>query len=579
MENLSKNRVFYRLKPALSALVFVLFLGQTAWAQTPTLQSATALIDRGQPEKALKEIAQLLGADPRNEKLYYQQGRAYFDLEDLSNARTSFSRGAELGQRFPWNFVGLGAVAASEGNFDQTKANLSKAKELNTSNDVNLLIAIADAWMHSSKKEFLSEAEVILYEVTIKDQTNARAYIGLGDLYDRRNVPELALQNYEKAISIDPKFIFGHLRVGQLKKKGKDYKGAAEAFQKAIEVDPTYAPSYREMAEMYNLAGRYDDALLNMEKYLEMMGGDVSARVKYGIFLYYAKQYQKSIDECNRVFQDTTPIVLYRIMGYDYLELSQPDSCLKYMDKFMSTAKASYINADDYLTYAKAYEAKKDYAQGISYYEKAIQRAAEQESPRPELANNIADLYNKQGNYKAQIATLEKYLSGRTPKLKEYFSLGRAYYSDSNWVRSDSVFQKMTEAKPELHFPYMWRGRCNAQIDTNGALGTAKPHYEKVIELLSKSEDEKVKNKNDFIEANDYLVSYYLLMNNDNEKALPYLMTVLSMDPKHHKCNEIYSFYYESKKPGAVQCSGKQSNGDPCKRRTTDASGKCPAHR
>jgi len=46
------------------------------------------------------------------------------------------------------------------------------------------------------------------------------------------------------------------LRAGKLYQRGRNYQLALDLYKKAEGIDPTFAPAYREKAELYHLAGQ-----------------------------------------------------------------------------------------------------------------------------------------------------------------------------------------------------------------------------------------------------------------------------------------------------------------------------------
>lgn len=67
-------------------------------------------------------------------------------------------------------------------------------------------------------------------------------------------------------------------------------------YKKAEGIDATFAPAYREKAELYHLAGQKANAVESYKKYLELNNSD-EARERYAGFLVNNKQYTEAIAE------------------------------------------------------------------------------------------------------------------------------------------------------------------------------------------------------------------------------------------------------------------------------------------
>ena len=74
-----------------------------------------------------------------------------------------------------------------------------------------------------------------------------------------------------------------------------------------------------------------------------------------------------------------------------------------------------------------------------------------------------------------------------------------------------------------------------ASLDPETEQGLAKPYYEKLIEVALPNGD---KNKNELVEAYQYL-GYYYYLKNDATNATANYQKVLALDPNDVKANEF----------------------------------------
>ena len=81
---------------------------------------------------------------------------------------------------------------------------------------------------------------------------------------------------------------------------------------------------------------------------------------------------------------------------------------------------------------------------------------------------------------------------------------------------------------------YFWRARVNAILDPNTELGLAKPYYEKVVEILEKTNT--AERKKEMIEAYQYL-GYYYYLKEDMTNSLIYF--------NKYRIQIIFYFSYE----------------------------------
>jgi tetratricopeptide (TPR) repeat protein len=82
--------------------------------------------------------------------------------------------------------------------------------------------------------------------------------------------PEQALEDFTRAIKIDPQRADGYLgRANTLNTLGR-YEASLDDYHKAIEIDPTLANAYVNRGSAYSHLGQYEKAIADYEKGLEL---------------------------------------------------------------------------------------------------------------------------------------------------------------------------------------------------------------------------------------------------------------------------------------------------------------------
>ena len=81
------------------------------------------------------------------------------------------------------------------------------------------------------------------------------------------------------------------------------------------------------------------------------------------------------------------------------------------------------------------------------------------------------------------------------------------------------------------------RAHIGYKLDPETKTGAAKPHYEKLIELIKAKSAPEDSDKARLGEAYRYL-GYYYLLQNDKEKADSYWKLVLEIDPNNETAKQ-----------------------------------------
>jgi len=61
----------------------------------------------------------------------------------------------------------------------------------------------------------------------------------------------------------------------------------------------------------------------------------------------------------------------------------------------------------------------------------------------------------------------------KDPKSLDFFSIGRSYYYNNQFVEADSAFSKLISMQPEMTVGYIWEANTKAQMDPESEQGLA----------------------------------------------------------------------------------------------------------
>jgi tetratricopeptide (TPR) repeat protein len=450
----------------------------------------------------------------------------------------------------------------ANGDSKSAMDNFFKAKTISKSKDPLVLDKIAEAYTSlagkdpSTSADLLNQAVALLKQAISLDSKNPTYHLDLGDAYLAQNQTDgsKSIEEYNNAISLDPKSVNAMLRLGQLWNNARDYTTSYSYFIKATKLDSTFAPAYREQAEMLYSAGRFDEAIAAYTKYLQL-NNSLTARIRYGEFLFAAKKYANAVTELqNDLSKDSGNIILYRLLGYSQFEQKDYKNGLVNMNKFFAKEKGTKVKliGSDYAYLGKLLSKNGQDSLAILTLNQAITVINDPTSQDvQDLDQLIGNINYKDGNYTMAELYFKKRIAARQQNAdaNDYYFLGLAQYSNKHYQGADSSFAMITKSNPDLPLGYQWRARANSQIDSTQAL--AKPYYEQYIQKVGA---DTLKNKAGLIEAYSQL-GYYYVLKKDKENATIYYKKILSLDPD----NANAKAYFESLKPRpASKTQGKK---------------------
>lgn len=556
------------------ALMLITFYGFTQ-----TLHELITKTDNENFETAAAGYRALIAKDPSKGENYFYYGENFFKQGDIDSASIFYNKGVEVNATYPLNYVGLGKVLLTKDKVDDAKTQFFKAMTLGANKNAEVLRKTAEAWLVTDHKN--ADEAIVLANGAIKmEPKNPENYILLGDAQLEKNPADGSgpIKSYQMASTLNPKSTKGILREGKLYQRGRNYQLALDYYKKAMGIDPTYAPAYREIAELYTLAGQPAKSIENWKKYLELNNSDY-ARYRFMSALFSNKQYSEAVGEYENLkkanFQN---VYLERLAAYSYAEMgNKPDTAaytkgLKAINRFfeMGGPNFKYI-ANDYKYKGILLARMGKDSLGMIQMEKAI---ALDSSTAGEIYGTMANLAAKNKKYDKVIFFMEKKAKGNYKNLNanDCFDLGKAYYFTAiakqkevnemrdalakkkkptdnpelsakdeeilaNLSKADSAFKRLTQLNPGWPWGYTWRGRTNSLIDPKATSDSTKTYYEKVIQLV-KPEERTSTYKANVIEAHEYL-GYYYVTKKDDAKAKENWLIVKELDPTNQKAENF----------------------------------------
>lgn len=512
--------------------------GTLSYAQT--LEDAIKKTENERFDVASSDYKNLIAKEPTKAENYFYAGENYFEDDNIDSANIMWKKGSEIDPLSALNYAGLGKYLWLKGDTTAANVYITKALTLSKSKNAEILRQVAAIYIETPIKKL--DAGIALLEKAIKlDPKNPENYLLMGDALEEKT-PENgspAIKNYNIALSLNPKSPKAIVRTAKLYQRAKNYELANSKYKEAQALDPTYAPAYRENAELNMKFEQSSKAIENWKKYLAL-NNSVEARYRFATSLFSGKRYCEAIPELLSVqAEGMNNYFINRMLTYSYYECTENDVKANYA-KGLETSAAFFAAVPSEKILASDYKYKglllsKNGKDSLAIIE--LTRACEIEPEKAnELLGDIAKLYIKNKKYTEAIETYEKKRNGVSANLsvQELNDLGKAYYfGPKNYILADTCFSGVAMRSPNYAPVYLWRARANYKQDLKNEKWLAKDHYAKYLELLTPEEAAAAANKSSIMEASKYLGDYYVNSkeNKDVAKAKSYWEKVRVLDP------------------------------------------------
>jgi tetratricopeptide (TPR) repeat protein len=250
-----------------------------------------------------------------------------------------------------------------------------------------MVVALFFGFFTFSRNRVWTSDDALWGEIHQKSPESAAAYNDLGNVYSVKGQLDLAIQDYNKAIEIDPKLPDPYNGRGNAYTEKGQFDLAIHDYSKAIELDPKLAVAYFNRGLAYAVKGRLDLAVQDFNKAIEFNPKGVDA---------------------------------YNNRGNAYQAQGQLDLAMQDYNKAMELDPK---DAQAYLGRGAAYYLKGQFDLAMHDYSKAIELD-------PQLAQAYAfrgNAYTKKGQFDLALQDFSKAIELNPQSAEPYYDRGLVY--------------------------------------------------------------------------------------------------------------------------------------------------------
>ena len=293
---------------------------------------------------------------------FYQQGRDEYTKYWINNNKASLQKAEELYHK----------SLKCDSTFAQAYSGLARVY-----------------WSKHSWNDFLTEnfmdSVLILTKIALSlDDHLSEPYTLRGSYYDNIGKPEQAIEEYDKAIKLNPNDWMAYLGKGDLYYSYTNLVNSIDNYQKAASINRgRELPSLlRVIGGTYFDAGFPEKAKQYYQDGLKLDGDSSAYYERLSDFEFWLANFNKSIEYAKKGLAiDSNNYWIERYLGPSYEVLGQHEESLKYYKKWfarLNTNQELYIGYMTGLSYAywqNGYkeEAKYYFNEQIKYYNKMIE--------------------------------------------------------------------------------------------------------------------------------------------------------------------------------------------------------------
>ncbi|WP_069790237.1 tetratricopeptide repeat protein [Cyanobacterium sp. IPPAS B-1200] len=248
---------------------------------------------------------------------------------------------------------------------------------------------------------------------------------------------------------------------GNLLREREEYDQAIEEYTRAIEINPNYTDAYYNRGLTYADLERYQEAIADYTRTIAIDPEYLDAYNNRGIIYASLQDFDRAIADYIKVIDsDPSYVLAHNNLGVAYNNLG------RFQDAIASYTKAIELNPDYVLAYANrgiSYNSLESYENAISDYTKVL-------SIQPDNADAYYDRGNARnslGQYQEAIDDYTKAIEIKGDNILAYNNRGISYYNLNSCAQAIADYTKAIEIDSEYPNAYYNRGLCYGQLAEN----------------------------------------------------------------------------------------------------------------
>lgn len=433
-------------------------------------------------------------------------------------------------------------IFAGAGEYYLEKAEIDKAVNIfresvildarNTNGKLGLSEALtrkADALLEQDQSD---SAKAFYLEAVKYNEKNAAAYAGLGEVFDRLDENDTALENYLKAQSLDADLTELFTPIGVLHFQKGDMAQADNYLTKALAVSADNAETQLFLGLVRYKQDRTSEAMAAFRRAIELDPASAEAHYYFGGALDKLGQNAEAIAEYNQAIQiNPKYIEAWFDLGVAYYNGKRYEEAI---NAYKQTIRLKNDMGEAHANLADVYRQLNRLEDAISEYRLAVaftKNDAELYSKYGYVAGKLAANPAKSGYWVVAIENLTKALA-LSSDFVDYTNLGWAYYNsaliDFNSNNKAEAIAKLQKAKTNLLEAAKLNQKMPAIYLNLGMTQTDLGEYKDGIETLKRADELR----KDWIPVVNYLGVAYA-ESGDLENGVKQFQRTVELDGKY----------------------------------------------
>ena len=409
--------------------------------EQPKLWLSEFVLKNRSPEKAVDLLKGYVKDYPDMDKLRDGLASIYLRTKKYDSAKNLFQSLIDAdptGSKAIKARDKLIAIALAQNEEDKAKELLAEVFKLDPENAFALLTRAKLSLKENKIDDAIPDLRIVLKN----DPESKEALALLAAAYESKGSDDLALDNYQRLLGLQPKNVPAMIGAAKILVKKNELDKALPLVESAALINGSNPEVAKLLTDLYSREQRWDDALAASTPLLDSSDKKAKALGNYlqGRVYLRQKEFNKALSSLKTSLeQEPSGIETLSSIAAAYLALEQPDNALKFVE--------GYVKKHPDLVHAQ------------------------------EL---LATLYARQRNTDKAIEIAKSILKGHPDRVSTYTLLGRLYIASSKVDKAEEMYLDGIGKNPEQ---VLLRFSLAEIYQTTGKADKAIHQYEEALKV------------------------------------------------------------------------------------------------
>jgi len=248
--------------------------------------------------------------NPNNSQLYLERGQAYFENGDFDKSIADFTQTIQLSPNNYTAYSKRAKVYMETGDYDKVIQDCSEVIQNIQQNQTSELFSaffmrgVSHIFQQDPKKA-INDFTMSINTIKEEDGTE-EVYIYRGSAYEMLGEKQCALEDYSRAIELNPSSTSGYSSRGFIHVENGHFELALGDFTKLIELDSNDELSYLKRANVYMLSKQNDLAEQDFKRAIELNPQNYESFKQFGSFYESIENFEHAL-KCYDNAQSLSP--------------------------------------------------------------------------------------------------------------------------------------------------------------------------------------------------------------------------------------------------------------------------------